>query len=205
MKLNAIERALVNNPVRAWVQRHYEAPLLTKLGGGLAGATVLEMGCGRGIGAGIILDQFGARRVDAFDLDPRQVARARQRLSRYPADRLRLSVADATAVPVADSSYDAVFDFGIIHHVPEWRRAVAEVYRLLRPGGRFYFEEVSRHGLQRLSYRLLFEHPQEDRFSTSEFVAELEGQGIAVGTNVVERFFGDFFMGVGRRRASDTA
>jgi ubiquinone/menaquinone biosynthesis C-methylase UbiE len=47
-----------------------------------------------------------------------------------------------TAIAVPDSRYDAVFDFGIIHHVPDWRAAVAEVARVLRPQGRFYAEEV---------------------------------------------------------------
>ena len=37
-----------------------------------------------------------------------------------------------------------MFDFGIIHHVPQWRRALAEVARVLKPGGRFYAEEVLR-------------------------------------------------------------
>jgi SAM-dependent methyltransferase len=141
--------------------------------------------------------------VHAFDLDPDMVGRARRRLSKYPPDRLRLFVGDAAAIEAEDETYDAVFDFGIIHHVPDWRRAVSEVARVLRPGGRFFFEEVTSHALSRWSYKTFLEHPREDRFSAEGFVAELERPGILVGGNYVERFFGDFVFGVGRRAASE--
>jgi ubiquinone/menaquinone biosynthesis C-methylase UbiE len=199
MKLNRIEKALMNNPARAWVQRQYEARWLERFGGRAEGQRVLEVGCGRGVGTEIIFKQFGAREVYAFDLDPEMVAEARRRLAAYPPDCLQLSVGDAAAIEAEDDSFDAVFDFGIIHHVPDWQRAVAEIRRVLRPGGRFFFEEITRQALERWIYRTLFEHPKENRFSGREFVAELERQGIRVGGNFAERFAGDFVIGVGRR------
>jgi len=47
MKLNGIEKALMNNPLRAALQRWYEAPLLERLGGRLDGLQVLEMSARR--------------------------------------------------------------------------------------------------------------------------------------------------------------
>lgn len=201
MKLNRVEKALVNNPVRSLLQRRYEAPLLERLGGRTEGLRVLEIGCGAGVGTDIIFRRFGAREVHAFDLDPDMVQRARRRLSHYSPDRLKLYVGDAAAMDEDDESFDAVFDFGIVHHVPEWPRAVAEVARVLKPGGRFFFEEVTTHALNRWSYRTFLDHPRENRFSAEGFIAELERQGILVGKNHVERMFGDFVLGVGRRVA----
>jgi ubiquinone/menaquinone biosynthesis C-methylase UbiE len=198
--LNGAERALMNNPVRALIQRRYELPLLERLGGRPRGARVLEVGCGRGVGTELIFERWGAREVHAFDLDPEMVALARRRLSRYGPDRLRLWAGDVTAIDAGDASFDVVVDFGILHHVPHWQAGVAEIGRALRPGGRFYFEEVSRRALDRRAYRALFAHPWENRFSREEFVGEVERQGVVVGGNVVERLFGDFFFGVGRLR-----
>jgi ubiquinone/menaquinone biosynthesis C-methylase UbiE len=199
MKLNRIEKALMNNPVRAALQRWYEAPLLRRLGGRVDGLRVLEVGCGRGVGTEIIFERFGARAVHAFDLDPEMVREARRRLDRYIPDRLQLTVGDVLAIDAPDESFDAAFDFGIIHHVPDWRGAIAEVRRVLKPDGRFFFEEVTRHALERWFYRTWLVHPTDDRFSGATFVAELERQGIHVGENFTHRFFGDFVIGVGRK------
>jgi ubiquinone/menaquinone biosynthesis C-methylase UbiE len=160
---------------------------------------VLEIGCGRGVGVEIIFERFGAARVTAIDMDPKMIERARRRLARYPADRLQLAIGEATAVSAPEASFDAVFDFGIIHHVPIWQQAISEVARVLKPGGLFFFEEVSRKGLNRWLYRTFLEHPRENRFSLDEFVAELERQGIHLQAEVTPVSFGDFFIGVGKR------
>jgi ubiquinone/menaquinone biosynthesis C-methylase UbiE len=177
MLLNRLERAVMNNPVRGMIQQRVESRRMLSLGGPMAGGRALEMGCGSGIGASLVLERFGADAVDAFDLDPRMVARARRRLSRY-GSRARVWVGDAAAVSVADATYDAVFDFGIIHHVPAWRRALAEVQRVLKPGGRFYGEEVLRDFLDHPLTRRLFAHPRQDRFDAAEFAQGLESVGL---------------------------
>lgn len=197
MKLNRVEKAMMNNPARALLQRLYESRLLERLGGRVEGLRVLEVGCGRGVGTEIIFQRFGAREVQAFDLDPDMVELARRRLAGYGTDRLQLAVGDVTAIEAEGESFDAVFDFGIIHHVPVWQKAVSEVRRVLKPGGRFFFEEVTSHALNRWFYRTFLEHPTVNRFSGEEFVVELERQGLTVNGNVVERFFGDFIVGVG--------
>ena len=200
MKLNPVEKWLMNNPVRALIQRRYEATLMERLGGRVEGQRVLEIGCGRGVGTEIIFERFGAREVHAFDLDPDMVAGARNRLSDYPSDRLKLFVGDATAIEEPDASFDAVFDFAIIHHIPNWKDAVREVARVLKPGALFFFEEVTSYALGRWFYRKFLEHPSSQHwFSKNLFISELERQDILVGNNVVERFFGDFIIGVGRR------
>jgi ubiquinone/menaquinone biosynthesis C-methylase UbiE len=177
MILNRLEKALMNNAGRAACQRYYEARQLLALGGRLNGGVALEIGCGRGVGVAIILERFGADHVDAFDLDPDMVARARQRLAPH-AGQVRLWSGDATNIAAPDGAYDAVFDFGIIHHVPEWRRAVREVTRVLKPGGRFYAEEIYRRLLHGVLARAFTRHPEHDRFDGDELALEVERQGL---------------------------
>ena len=177
MRLNRAETALMNNPVRALIQRRFEAARLLRLGGRIPAGAALEMGCGRGVGAELVFDAFGADTVDAFDLDPKMVDLARKRLRRR-GPRARLWVGDATAIPVPDGSYDAVFDFGIIHHIPRWRLALAEVGRVLKPGGRFYAEEVLAAFLRNPLVRRFLEHPQADRFDAEMFRAALRESGL---------------------------
>jgi len=179
------------------VQRHYEAPLLEHLGGCVKGGLVLEIGCGRGVGCELLFQRFGVRQVCAIDLDPTMVAQARSRLVTYLPDRLQLEIGDVTAIAAPDGVFDAVFDFGMLHHVPNWQGAVSEVRRVLKPDGRFFFEEITCQALQRWVYRTWLEHPVENRFSANELIAELERQGIIVGTQNIQRFRGDLLIGVG--------
>lgn len=179
MLLNWLERAAVNNPLRSALQRRIGAKKLIRLGGDLTGGRVLEIGCGRGVGADIALGDLGASSVDAFDLDPKMVKQAKSHLVKYGA-KAHVWVGDASAISVPNATYDAVLDFGIIHHVPEWRQAVREVQRVLKPGGRFYGEEVLRAFIDHPIARRLFAHPQNDRFDAAEFTNELASVGLKI-------------------------
>jgi len=170
--LNRAEYGLMNNPLRAAIQRHFEAPRLLRMGGPMGGGAALEIGCGRGVGIELIYEVFGADSVDAFDLDPSMVELARERLAARGL-RARLWVGDVTAISSADERYDAVFDFGIIHHIPRWRGALAEVRRVLKPGGRFYAEEVLSDFIHNPLVRRLLDHPLEDRFDAATFSSAL--------------------------------
>jgi ubiquinone/menaquinone biosynthesis C-methylase UbiE len=202
MKLNSLGRVSMNNPVRATMQRRFTASVMRRLGGPVSGGA-LEVGCGRGVGLDIIVDVFGPARVFAFDLDPKMIQLARRRLGSRP-EVLGLAVADATAIPVRDSSFDAVFDFGAIHLIPGWSEALSEVRRVLRPGGKYFFELVTSR-LLRAAYPLV-----TDRFRSmraphpAEFLLELRRNRIAVEPERVVRsrlaalsgFVGDL-VGVG--------
>jgi len=151
--------------------------VLEELGGTLEEKRVMEIGCGRGVGIEILLARFGARQVVAFDADPAMVALARRRITGNRAD---LAVADAAAVPAGDGAFDAVVDFGIIHHVPNWRQALKEIARVLEPGGTFYFEDLLKGFISAWPVRNLFDHLQAAQFYGGEFRAGLEAADLYV-------------------------
>jgi ubiquinone/menaquinone biosynthesis C-methylase UbiE len=89
---------------------------------------LLDIGCGTGhsraIYAGAVKSYLGV------DLSPASVATAR---AAYPEDEWQ--VADACALPFPDGSFDVVAFSSVLHHIPDFTRAVREAYRVLRPGG----------------------------------------------------------------------
>ncbi len=181
MLLNRFEKVLMNNPVRSALQKYFEAARLLKMGGKMEGGVALEIGCGRGIGTELILGLFGADRVDAFDLDPHMVKLAHERLHAQ-GERVKLWVGDATQIQAKENFYDAVFDFGIIHHVPAWEEALHEVYRVLKPGGRFYAEEALDKFILSPIWRRLLDHPLKNRFDQTRFCKGLEKAGLTLVT-----------------------
>jgi ubiquinone/menaquinone biosynthesis C-methylase UbiE len=198
MKLNLAEKLLVNNPARALVQRVYEGPLLRKLGGRLDSARVLDVGCGRGVGVQILLEQFGAAQVYGLDLDLQQIRRAQRRFARK--SEVVLTVGSVEKLPFPDEYFHAVFDFGMLHHVPDWQAGVAEIQRVLKPSGLFFFEEVTRDALNRWVYRTFLDHPAENRFNEAEFLAALSASGIELLGRPRRILLNDIFIGVAKRQ-----
>lgn len=202
MKLNRIERWAMNNPLRSAHQRGPEARWLRDAApGALTGARVLEVGCGRGVGVEILLDQLSADTVVAIDIDPAMVDKARRRLSGRPRDQVTTIVGDAVDLPVPDRSLDAIVDFGAIHHVPAWREALAAAHRALRPGGVLLFEEIPRHTLDTWTMQTFTDHPRYDRFEPDEFADELAHLGFDL-TPPQTRLRGHLFLGAAHRAAA---
>jgi len=172
------ERLSVNNPVRDWFMRG-EMAAFRRLADVPAGAAVLDMGCGRGTSVRLILSAFGGRpaRLVAFDIDAAVVEQARRRLASHPGAEVELRVADATRLPFADGEFDAAFELGILHHIPDWRAAVREAARVLKPGGVFYFAEPSYGRIHRGMYFLLG-HPKDAGFTADELRRALGEAGL---------------------------
>ena len=193
MILNNVEKVMMNNPVRAMIQKQLEARILLRLGGEITGGKVLEVGCGRGEGIRLIKEVFQAGEVDAFDLDPDMVERARKRTASFSG--VRIFTGDAEHIPAPDGAYSAVFDFGIIHHIPLWENAIAEIHRVLAPKGRFYAEEVYEAFIMKPIFKLLLEHPLENRFTHRTFREALEKTGfVLVGETRFANLFGWFVV-----------
>ena len=199
MKLNSIERAAMNNPLRALHQHHREAAWFSRLAGGaLTGEHVLEVGCGRGVGVEVLLDRLDVAHVTAFDLDPSMIETAKRRLHRR-GDAVSLAVGDACEIEQPTGSMDAVVEFGVIHHVPDWPAALQEISRVLRPGGLLLFEDVPRHTLDTWLFRTFTVHPRENRFEADEFSNELNHAGLQTIAAPESRLLGNVFVGAARK------
>lgn len=138
------------------------------------GSKILEVGCGRGAGARLILKNFRPSRLCALDIDIDMVHKAKDYLSRDELERTFLHVADAQHLPFREESLDAVFGFGFLHHVPNWRGSLAELARVLKTGGVYYIEELYPALYQNVITKRILVHPREDRFLSHDLKQELE-------------------------------
>ena len=179
MKLNWAERLAVNNPIRP-LQQRLEIGLMKKNIRLKPGALVLEIGCGRGAGSYLIKETFDPAYVHAMDLDIRMIRKAHDYLSPEKRTGISFFVGDVVDLPYQDSTMDAVFGFGVLHHIPDWQEALAEIVRVLKVGGTYFFEELYPTLYQNLITRHILLHPTENRFRSKDLKEALKETGLAL-------------------------
>lgn len=113
------------------------------LGAWLAGQspaprTILDLACGTGDLAVLAARTHLGATVRGIDAASRMIAEAERRLATSPVPTVRFEVGDLTAIDAPDASVDAVLAGYAFRNVPRLDDGLAEVARVLRPGGRLY-------------------------------------------------------------------
>ena len=116
----------------------------------LDGKDVLEVGCGSGIAAQMLAES-GAN-LTAVDLTPWAVDTTRRRLDAFALDGT-VHEADGENLPFADASFDLVFSWGVIHHSSDMDRALRELVRVCRSGGKLVLMVYNRRSLFYAAYK----------------------------------------------------
>ena len=113
------------------VNAYYERPAILALAGDVAGRRVLDAGCGSGPLFAALRDRGAI--VTGFDSSPGMLEQARQRLG----DDADLRVAElGHPLPFPDGAFDDVIAALVLHYLEDWGPALAELRRVLKPGGR---------------------------------------------------------------------
>jgi ubiquinone/menaquinone biosynthesis C-methylase UbiE len=184
MKLNWAERWVVNNPFRVF-QQQLEIKWFKRMMPLKPGATIVEIGCGRGAGAKLIVKAFQPSLLHILDLDIKMILKAKKHLFSIPGEKVKLYVGDSINLPFKTGAVDAVFGFGFLHHVPNWRRALSEITRVLKDGGVYYMEELYPSLYQNVVTRHILVHPEHDRFDGCDLKTMLDEVNLSL-SNAVE-------------------
>lgn len=165
--MNKVEFWLMNNPVRSLIQK-YEVKRMRKMTRLKDGGKILEIGCGQGEGTKLIKKHFKPTQIHAIDLDEKMIKRAKKRVI-----DAQFEIGDASKLRFKDKSFDAIVDFGIIHHIPNWEDCLKELYRVLKPEGEVILEDLSMETFTSNFFgkflRLILDHPYKDMYTRKEF------------------------------------
>lgn len=148
------------------------------------GMEVLEIGCGTGSTAIAHAPYVG--HIRATDLSTRMVEIARDKAKAAAIDNVSFDASSVEGLDVSDASLDAVMAHNILHLLENWERAIAEIHRMLKPGGVFVSSTACIRDMMFL-FRLIVPvgralrlFPLVKVFSVAELTGKLEKTGFEI-------------------------
>ncbi|MFE7795018.1 class I SAM-dependent methyltransferase [Streptomyces sp. NPDC057460] len=151
------------------VNAYYERPAMLALAGDVAGRRILDAGCGSGPLSAALRDRGAI--VTGIDASAGMLALARRRLG----DDVALHVVDLRdRLPFTDGEFDDVVASLVLHYLEDWGPTLAELRRVLRPGGRL----ITSVDHPFVAYTI--QDPRPDYFATTSYTFDWTFNGQSV-------------------------
>lgn len=137
---------------------------------------VLDAGCGHGQSLPLLHRYFAPSRLIGVDCFAPALKDA-QAHARHAGVPVELHSGDCSAIPLPDASCDIVFCHQTFHHLVYQEAALAEFYRVLKPGGLLCFAESTEAYIRSWVIRLLFRHPMHVQRSAAGYLDMIRAGG----------------------------
>ncbi|MGF0241433.1 class I SAM-dependent methyltransferase [Rhodococcus sp. IEGM1300] len=141
---------------------------------------LLDAGCGQGKSFQHLRQTFTPQRLIGVDADPHSLDLSGEEAARQGM-LVELIGSDCATLAVPDASVDLLFCHQTFHHLVEQDLALAEFYRVLKPGGYLLFAESTEAYIDTWVIRWLFRHPMHVQKSAAGYLEMLRRQGFEFG------------------------
>lgn len=137
---------------------------------------LLDAGCGQGRSFRLLRDAFRPTRMIGLDADPHSLDCSAVEAARENIE-VELHCADCADLMLPSASVDLLFCHQTFHHLVEQERALAEFWRVLKPGGLLLFAESTEAYIDTWVIRWFFRHPMHVQKSAAQYLQMLRQQG----------------------------
>lgn len=197
MKMNQFETFLMTFDFGRKVYLHGIVKTLQEISQLPPNKKILEIGCGNGIGTRLIHEYFKPSELIATEYDESLVEITKEKVKDI---NVLVEQADATKFRFVDNEFDAVVGLSVIHHIPNWEKALDELYRIIKPNGLLIIKELSIDTFSTffgIISRKFVEHPYDDMFTKKEFIDYLKQKGFKIEVLMPHSMLGflsDFYL-----------
>ena len=140
-------------------------------------AKILDVGCGFGHSFHALSKRFSPDLIVGLDADPAIELRAGE-AAKLCSSKVALLAENAAHMDnLPEGEFDLVYCHQTFHHIVEQEAAMAEFFRVLKPGGLLLFAESTKRYIDTLQIRLLFRHPMEVQKTAQEYIAIIRNTG----------------------------
>jgi len=140
------------------------------------GKRVLEVGCGTGIWIQFLLPVVNS--IEGIDLSPGMVEQAKKK-------GLPAKVGSAEAIPYKEKSFDFIFSYRVLPHVPNLKKALTEIKRVLREDGKAIIMFYNKNSVKRIFLRQKMENKVYTRFYGIKDIQKLDSSAsFLLGTKI---------------------
>jgi ubiquinone/menaquinone biosynthesis C-methylase UbiE len=145
---------------------------------------VADVGCGYGRSLPKLHQRFAPRRLIGMDIDPEMLEASSREVTAHGI-AAEFICCSSSNIALPDASVDLLFCHQTFHHLIDQDKAIAEFFRVLKPGGVLLFAESTKRYIHSWIIRLLFRHPMDVQKTAPEYLAMVRAAGFDVPDSAV--------------------
>ena len=143
---------------------------------------ILDVGVGFGKTLWNLDQTLHPKKIIGIDIDPDVLIKAKKQSKRCNAE-IELIECNAMQIDLPDNSVDLLFCHQTFHHLVDHDAAIAEFYRVLKPGGVMLFAESTRKYIHSWIIKWLFRHPMDVQKTSEEYIQLIRNAGFTMNDN----------------------
>lgn len=175
-------KSLGKIPLAFWGHRLLDLPVLLKWEKISRGANVLEVGCGSGKISRHLAAALHPKTYTGIDISPQMITQAES--GTHGDTRLIFQVASVLKLPFENDSFDVVLEMDLLHHLRDWKKAIREIHRVLKEGGKLLLRDYSLETFALPGVGLLLQnvldHPYEAMYNQVELLSFIRKNGFVI-------------------------
>ena len=146
---------------------------------------IADVGCGYGRSLKKLSQQFSPKKLIAMDIDQGMLDKTKDEVLLNDLSNVEYVQCSSSKIGLPDQSVDMLFCHQTFHHLIYQEEAIAEYFRVLKPGGVLLFAESTKRYIHSWIIRIFFRHPMDVQKTSDEYLNLIKSAGFDIADNQI--------------------